>query len=352
MKLTAILTHQIGFGRKAALPLVLLMLAGCVSVPTTEFNGYLNSFNLAKTSSQDFLLNAKLAAEFIANSPDNPASPTERVNKLGERRAALDARLDALELISDYNNILVSLASGADPKSVQSQIEGLRDGLSSFGFSKLTSLAGKVSPYTAVIAEAVSLIDDLIKKQKFKEAVRAGQRPILGLLEILQQDADSVQEIQAQLILLKRDSEETKLRKLQLRIKVLVSQYQRSPEVDRSVARYNEALAKLADSPLADNKLDSPNGATAATPVDWAVVQTLVDEAAKQMEIFNQYSESVKAHQKVTDEYKKLLATTGSALQNLNAAIKSNQRAALIGFIQQSLQLRQSILELQHAKTP
>jgi len=352
MKPLTILTRLSGLWKKTALAVTLAILAGCVSVPTNEFNSYVNGFNLAKTSSQDFLLNAKLAAESIANAPANPASPTERVNKLGERRAALDARLDALELISEYNSILVSLASGADPKSVQNQIEGLRDGLSSFGFSKLAALGAKASPYTAVIAEAVSFIDDLIKKQKFKKTVQAGQKPILEILKILGEDADSVQEIQAQLVLLKRDGEETKLRKLQLRIKGLAGQYQSSPELDRSVSRYNEALSKLADSPLADNKLSNPNGAAVASQADLALVQTLVDEAAKQIETFNQYGESIQANQKVTDEYKKLLLATASAFQNLNGAIKSNQRAAIVGFIQQSLQLRQSILQLQQTKTP
>ena len=343
---------KFGLRQMAALVLVILMVSGCASIPTSEFNGYLSSFNVAKTSSQDLLLNAKLAAEFIANAPNNPDRPTDRVNKLGERRAALDARLAALELISDYNSALCSLASGADPKSVQGQIEGLRDGLSSFGFTKLTALVGKASPYTALIAEAVSLIDDLIKKQKFKQAIQAGEKPILGILEILQEDADSIHEIQSQLILLKRDIEETKLAKLRPRIAHLLNGYQSSVDLDRAVARYNDVVAKLGDSPLASIKLSNPSGQTSATPGELVVVQTLVDEASNAVEGYNQHNDEVAAHQKVVTEYKKMLATLGSSFKTIGAAIKSNQRAAIVGFVQQALQFRQSILELQHAKTP
>jgi hypothetical protein len=94
-----------------AMILLICVLAACVSIPTSEFNGYLNSFNSAKSSAQDFILQAKVAAETVANSSDN-RRPNERVEKLNERRGALDARLAALDLISDFNNILVSLASG------------------------------------------------------------------------------------------------------------------------------------------------------------------------------------------------------------------------------------------------
>jgi len=334
-----------------AMILLICVLAACVSIPTSEFNGYLNSFNSAKSSAQDFILQAKVAAETVANSPDNPARPNERVEKLNERLAALDARLAALDLISDYNNILTSLASGSDPKAIQGQIEGFRDTLSSFGFSKLVSLGSKASPYTAAIAEAVSLIDDLIKKQKFKQAIEAGQKPIIGILQILQEDADNLHEIEAQLIQLKRDAEETQLRKTQVRLKNLVAQYQSSPDLDRIISRYGETLTALTDSPLAQERINKPAGATAATPADLEVMQSLLDGVSQSVLALNRLTDSINAHQKVTDEYKKSLATTASALQNLNAAIKANQRAALVGFAEQALHLREALLKYQNTKS-
>jgi hypothetical protein len=338
-------------GTALAIILLMCLFAGCVSVPTSEFNSYLNSFNSAKSTAQDFILQAKVAAETVANSPDNPARPNERVEKLNERRVALDTRLAALDLISEYNNILVALAEGSDPKAIEGQIEGFRDALSSFGFSKLASLGSKASPYTAAIAEAVRLIDDQIKKQKFKQAVEAGQKPIIGVLEILQEDADNIHEIEAQLIQLKRDLEETQLRKTQIRLKNLVATYQSSPDLDQIISRYEETLATLTDSPLAQNKINNPAGAAMATAADLAILQSLLDNISHSILGFNRLTDAIKAHQKVTEEYKLSLASTASALQNLNAGIKMNQRAALVGFAEQALHLREALLKYQNTKS-
>ncbi len=87
----------------------LLLLTACSGVPKQEFSNYVTNFNSANSTTRDIILGVWVTEESKFDGSH------EQQAILEQKRKALDARLDALELISKYNNILVGLASGQTP---------------------------------------------------------------------------------------------------------------------------------------------------------------------------------------------------------------------------------------------
>ena len=332
---------------------ILLGLSACATIPQQEFDVYRSNFNTAKASAQDIILRAKVAAETVAKSPHNPVGPNVRQKKLTERTAALDARLQALELIAEFNEVLVSLTSGARPAAVRGSLEALRDSLSSFGISRIRMLAEKATPLFGVISHAVAVIDDLIRQNKFKEAVDAAQEPIIGIIEILQKDADQIHEIEVQLIMLEQDEVYIQITKLKKRLKSLVDTYKKSNELDKLISEYNNLILQLEkeDQDKKTLKIEHNPRATAfINPVEVETMRSLVDQVAQNVKIYKKLGEQVNAHQTVINEYKNLLTGTRDAFINLNTAVRSNYRTATVAYVIYALNLRKAILEYQEAK--
>ncbi|KAF0125867.1 MAG: hypothetical protein FD189_1288 [Elusimicrobia bacterium] len=106
-------------------------LAGCASAPTAEFPAYQRSFAFVKTGAEDLYLRADNVAENIADRPEKEGSVAERLKELEARRAALSARLAAIEMIESYNRLLSGLASGTSADDLKTDISELQHGLSS-----------------------------------------------------------------------------------------------------------------------------------------------------------------------------------------------------------------------------
>jgi hypothetical protein len=340
----------------AALLCAVIMLHRCATIPHKEFETYRSNFASAKSAAQDVILTAKIAAEMVAKSSDNPDGPNVRQEKLTDRITALDARLQALELISEYNEVLVDLASGTDPDAVVGNLTTLSNGLNSFGVLGLTKLVEEASPLFGVVSQTVAVIDDLIKKKKFKEAANAAQVPIIAIIEILKEDANSIHEIQAELMFLKQDEEYNAIVSLKKRFNNLANAYLPSDDLDKLIGSFNTVITELkADEAIITALNITHTPATGgevvhATTADLETMKNLVDQIEVRISAYNNYEDQVLAHQTLINEYKNVLTATANSFISLNTAVLSNQRAATMAFLSNALALRKAIIEYQEVK--
>jgi len=333
--------------------LLTAFIAACTTIPTQELTTYQNNFSIAKTSVQEMILAAKIAAENVAQHPDNPDGLHVRQKKLGERNTALDARLAAVELIDEYNAALVSLASGVDPAAIEGNLNNIVEGLGAFDAAAFTDIVESVTPLVGAISQAISVIDDLVKQEKFKEAVSAAQEPVIGIITILIDDAGSIHEIEAQLIGFRQEEEYLQLTALRKRLLKSINTYKATDELTKLVKRSNELIKTLKSqdqSLIQDLQVKPTPGQRSPGLADIETVHTLVDQIGERIKNFNAFNDQILAHETLTEEYRNVLRATSSAFIKLNTAVRTNQRTGTVKFMESMLNLRKAALEYQEAK--
>jgi hypothetical protein len=338
-------------------------LLGCAVIPQKEFEVYRSNFNAAKAATEDVLLQAKNAAEKTAKlkievaagpNASEDLSEEDPQAELAQRIAALDARIEALNLIAEYNALLVGLASGEDPAALKASLQNLNDGLASFGVSKVASFAAKLAgPLGGLISQGVGIIDKLIREQKFRDAAIAAKPLILGIIELLQADADNIQQIQIQLITLKRDPEETKLQALKKRLDRAMESYKDSDALQDVRKAYVRQVARLKVEAKSrpDFKLTRmPSGTAAATNAEIEVLKGLVDEFTNLVDSYNAFGDQMAAGVKVISQYKTLLGSVGNSFDAMTSAATAPRRDALISVVNNGLAMRKAVLAYQETK--
>ncbi len=312
------------------------------------YETYRSNFNTARTASEEILITMKVRANQVAEHPDNPDGPNVRRQKLEERIAALDARLRAWELIAQYNDVLVSLASGTDPAAIENDLTSLANNLSTFGISSLTKLVEGASPVFGVISEAAAMIDDFIKKEKFKEAVTAAQKPILGIIDILREDSDDIIVIEEQLIMLKQDNEYMELARFVRRLRSMVNAYAQSEELDKLISQYNESIEQLKEDDrdiinelkISHRPFDNLADANA---IDFETMKILVDQIDERISSYNALSDQVEALNALMKEYNELITATQNSFISFNTAARN-------AFLSDVLNLRKALIKYRETK--
>jgi hypothetical protein len=332
-----------------------VIFASCTQIPQVEFETYRNNFNTARNASEEILLTMKVRAEYIAQHPDNPDESNLRQEKLKERIEALNARLKAWELIAHYNDVLVSLASGTDPAAIENNLTTLGNNLNTFGNSSLTKLVEKASPIFGIISQAVTMIDDFIKKEKFKEAVTAAQKPVLGILDILREDSEDITKIEEQLIMLKQDDEYLELTRLVKRLRSMANMYAKSKDLDDLLSKHNKSIDQLKNEDRdiinALKILPTPSGNPVdVNSVEFETMKILMDQINERISSYNAFSDQVETLNVAMEEYNVLLTATQSSFVILNTGNHEAQRLATITFLVDTLNLRKAIIEYREAK--
>jgi hypothetical protein len=261
--------------------------------------------------------------------------------------------LKALELIAQYNGVLVSLASGTNPAAIETELTALGNSLSSFEFSSLTKLVEKASPIFGVVSQAVAMIDDLIKKEKFKEAVTAAQKPILGILRILREDSVNIRDIEEQLIKLEQDVEYHQITSLVKRLRSMANKYTQSNELDRLLSQHNESIEQLKEDDrdiINALKITHKPTGNPANAIEFETMKILVDQIAERTSSYNTFADQVEALHTLMEEYNDILTATQSSFVILNTGVHEAQQAATTAFLADALNLRKAIIEYREAK--
>lgn len=326
--------------------LLFLVLTSCSSIPKQEFGNYLDNFNYVNKTTQEIILVMKIVAE------SEGQRSREDEQRLEEKLTALDARLAALNLIDKYNDVLVELASGTDPESVKGSLQSISNGLSYFGVNSLPSLLSNVAPYGEILSQAVALIDNAIKENKFKEAVDAAQKPIQGIIDILKQDADDLFEIQVQILDDKQDLYRDRIIDLRFDFQNFVNTLQNDNNVNNSIKNFNEVIGtiKTSKDKLPDPINYSPSNARLPNSNDYNMLRVISTQVNDNIMEFKKIAAQIEAVEEVKTSYKEALTATSDAFKNLNFAIQNNQLVIPIDFAMYALNLSKAYLKLQEAK--
>lgn len=325
---------------------------GCVPIPKADFDAYLTNFTVAKTAAEDIILSAKVAAQAAAQDPAADASIEARLETLDKRQKAFDARLTALEVIAQYNQVLVKLAAGEDPATVKPGIENLAKDLGSFGITQLSNLiSGSGVPYVGMVTQAVAQIDDLIKKHKFVDAVEAAQKPVVAILGILRKDADDIGTILTNRLEMKRDPWFDQITELGIRFEALAKRFKKTKAIDELFAKHAEVRKQLKRRESVRVLVHAPDPDAKEADIEGPeLMKVLIDQVKVGTAAYNETAGQIEAQKKVIEEYKNVLAATEVAFIGLNNRLHSNQRTATVAFLGQALKLRQAYLELKEAR--
>lgn len=326
-------------------------LAGCAGVPRASFDSYLNSFAAVRGQAQDLYLRSGIIAEDIANRPEAEGTVAERLKQLEARRAALKTRLDALNLIDRYNGILAHLAAGTSPDDLKAQVTGLQQDLSSFDVSGITKFVEKAVPYANMLAQGVALVEDAVKKAKFRDAVNTAQKPLAGIIDVLIVDADDLEDVTAQEFKRQQDPYREQIdsysRRFNSRLKTLKFSTETS-ELQTLLSKVNDARQSMG---RADVKPLAPQpGATDPAPVDVDALTALTGQITSSVLAYNKVDAQVKAQHAMIVGYKDALAATKKAFVALAGDVEATQIGATSDFIKQALELKKAALQMQEAK--
>jgi hypothetical protein len=345
------------FWRLAATALLAALLGACTAIPKQNLDSYVGSFNTAKSTAQDLYLAAQVHAE-----KSNDGSETGRT-KLEQRTRAVNARLAALDVMDQYNRVLVKLATGTDPEGVKEDLEGLSSSLKLLKVEPLTTLLEGAAPFLGVISRGIELIDNAIKARKFAEAVAAAQEPMLEIIGILQLDARRLTEIHVQLLEKQRDPDHRKLRALLGKFMAAANAQLPHSDVAAAIAGFNAALARqdIEDKlgPVVHEPLDAKaikaakskeKPAQDSTAETRALLQAMVNQANAMVDSYNQVGVQIRAHEKLMGEYRKTLDATGKQFVALNKAIVDGKRADTLAFAINVINLRKAYIEVREAK--
>ncbi len=183
---------------------------GCATVPEREFKTYNDAFVETKNVTELLLLEYdaakrsedKLKAEKKpAHTSNSPYPPSVTITFESENGSAIDhvgARREALEVLSAFNALLMSLAEGKKPEEIKSSVDSLIEGL-----NNVANLIGANLPIPYVgeigslISTVVAKLQEAQNRQQFVEALRQAEPIISGILRLFARDAEDIYRIRA-----------------------------------------------------------------------------------------------------------------------------------------------------------
>lgn len=329
---------------------VVLLLSGCTSVPVREFGAYQSSFDSVKAGAEDVYLRAGLLAEKKADRPETEATGSVRRKELDAQKETMSARLAALDLIDRYNRVLTGLAVGTSAAELKGQVGGLNDELSSFNLTQVSRLLQKASPLLDVVTQGAALVEDAMKKSKFREAVLAAQKPLIGILDILIEDSGDLEGIFIAELQLEQDPYRKQCDSAASRFHKRLKGLKRTEAVETVLERQNQIRRQWAR-PKVQMLAFQENGAVAeATPADLEALGALCDQAESNVIDYNKVEEKIVAQRAVFEQYRGALQATKKAFVALPSAVEATRLSATSSFIQQARELRKATLMLQEAR--
>jgi hypothetical protein len=302
------------------------------------------------------ILKARVRAKTIADAPRNPDGAAVRATKLKNRKAALDARLETLSIIDSYNRVLTSLASGRSPEDISVDLESFSDGLSEFNVGGISNLVESSSLYLGIISQAISLIDGYILAEQFGKIAVEGEKPVLGIVQVLVDDADNLLVIETEWIKLdEMDPHRKQVNATRKQIQNLATTLAANENVTRVIVTANDHLKRYRTDaakkpPVTDVDVKPPKQPVPATASDIEVLKLLATRLGENVDGFNERLDRIDAYVAMIAEYKNVLGSTSKSLVSLNRVIVTGRRAAAVDLATSVFRLRESYLALEEAQ--
>lgn len=328
----------------------IMVLSGCASVHQGTLNSYTSSFSSVYAQAQDLYLRSEIVAEDIADRPETEGSVTSKLKDLEARKAALRARLGALDIIGRYNTVVSNLADGESPESLKGQMTQLQHGLTSFDVTPITKLVQSAVPFLGVLSQGVTLVEDAIKKNKLREAINQAHKPVSAILDILTEDAASLEDILIPELKRQQDPYRSQVDSLSRRVNARIKELKANAEIDVLLEKANTARRSMNRD--GDKPIQHRPSATATDPTqsDLDTLVMLIGQLETSALEFNKFETQIRAQYALLNAYKNSLSATKRAFLALANDIEASRIVATHDFIKQTLELRKAVLQLQEAK--
>jgi len=241
--------------------IMVLMNAGCVSIPKNEIANYNKAISSAREAGEQMTQDWQAAkaeqerreqARIPAPPPEDPApiplTWTPPANG-SEKLSAEKIRLLAWETIGEYTSILVALNAGESVESVKSSVGRLYDLV-----DKIATAAGSGIPGGDALVLLFKALGEQLEKarlaEEFKKAIKGGAPKVRQMLKVFRDDAESHYMLRASLAASDyervdlEDSLSDKEKKIKkARIKASIEAFQKS--LQNYVLLINETLKNL-----------------------------------------------------------------------------------------------------------
>lgn len=327
---------------------------GCSSVPHREFKSYSDAFAETKSITEQLLLEYDLAkrAEAKSRSPQaslsklSPPYPSEvNLTHIVHGKSFKDpvnARRNALKVVTGFNSVLISLAEGKKPEEVKSVTDSLIENLNNF--ATLISEDFKI-PYAgqvgAIISTVVTKLEESENRKQFIAALREAEPIIQSILALFAKDAQDIYKIKARQTDRLWTDHQDKVATLVRQMKKVAKEY--SKPVGDQVNKLLEIEKKVREvyDRAGLNENSEKLSTTGNKPLDELTISQLEQTLVQANSGADKYEAVMKAQvafHKLIISYGQLLAQTKSALTTVRLALDApvdirQQANELISFV-------------------
>jgi hypothetical protein len=346
-------------------PLILLLVVfvlvsggGCVTVPQREFKSYSDAFTETKGVTERLLLEYDEVRRVETEARSKPATtdlkppyPTEVTLMVGASDKAshdpdpVTARREALEVVSGFNAVLVSLAEGKKPEEVRSITDSLLQDLTSVAklFSDDFSIP-YVGQISALVATVVTKLQEAQNRSEFVAALKEAEPIVQGILLLFAKDAESIYLVKAKQADRQWSDAQDRVAILVRQMKAVAKQHAPpGPAYGQKLAAIEREVRSLLDrAGLKDNS--EALATTGRMAFDELVLSQLEQTLVQAKSETDRYEAVIKqqiAFHKLVSSYGQLLETTRISLKAVRFALDAPPDIS-----QQSRELLSSVFEV------
>lgn len=322
---------------------LLLSLGACTAIPTKEFGSYRDAVSKARTAGEDVLTDyAAARAESQAlkkkknPKPEEPSRPALFVPSASDGESAIDhiaVRFQAWEVVAKYNEALTSLAEGKSIGQVGTTVDGLVHSLSQSPLTELSTVASQITPFLGPLKTLLAEAEQEALRKRYFEALKSGLPLIKNdFIGLLKKDAAIMFEVRFGLNDLEYQRIVDKVSDAKRNFDNLSSHYPLSDDIRRRRDEIRTALAKLPKDDSGNPAVNPPSntsGADAVTPASESQMESLKNEALKQVDLALQKNKELFAYRDVLTAYVGILNQMASSIQSLQVAAETGKAPSL-----------------------
>ena len=335
------------------------MLSGCYhTLPQLELRGYQDAViqtqeaatRVLRVYSDDVLENKALQVRTAPKAPPYKRTfELEEVLKTPEALDAAGARLIALQTITRYTDLLVTLAEGKSVEQVQNSAGSFISSLDTIGgFLSVAPIPG----LQLVIPLLKTVIGELEKartREEFRSAVEKGENIILKILAFLQQETPLYYKLAVTLFDVKNGAVIKEVSTAVGDVIKIVAGHQTPDDLDllkQTEDELNRTLGSMAFK-FGAVKLE-PKGHTPFSSVAQSQIRRLMEDVTAGAEKEKQLVSDLNNYYHLLETYVLLINQTNKSLKDLRAALDRPQdvQADFENTLRLALQVRQQVQTL------
>ena len=332
------------------------LVQGCAQIPLKEFHSYQQAFNETQSVAKEVLADYADARDSVPTVPpsgarrdsDTPPAATNTVvlpypahfapplsAAIATKPDDLAVRLQALDTVARYNDILSALAEGKSVAQVKASAKGFATSLerlqSVIGNPSLGKLTSSLGSYLPLVNTVLGIIENARTRAEFIEATRRGEPLVRQILDIFIEDTRDFYGVRYTLI-------DTSVARLKTAIQDNRETMQKlarahlaptDPEQVKELKELEDKVAaKLSAIGFTGTKFQLPPGGAGASPYGELVATQLVQFDAtieRQVSDHNALVTKMNTYHGLLSKYVSLLEQTKQNLMLVRAAIDAPQ---------------------------